>query len=293
MLEHEKTHRNEYRYPMLCELCGKGFYRAKVLEEHSLVCAGVREVNKANDRPSTYKSRTNKRKVGRPRKKIITVTEETIRENAEKKVPGKRGRPRKVPLPPPEPEIINISKDDNGVDILVSEEIVMIDGSDQVGNEGDMVEKSANHVVNFNLVSGQLQGAGDANMVVTSEQQDLVHSSVATPIENHDSIASTVQAVFTAPGTACTMVDGGLISGHATTCMVMTADSSGNLVATQQTAQLVTTDGAAHLLTTGPDGNSQTYVTTDHIHMGYTTAEQDGVLHGTDGLLATSEDILH
>ncbi|KAL3859643.1 hypothetical protein ACJMK2_009857, partial [Sinanodonta woodiana] len=87
--EHIKAHRAEFKFK--CEHCGRGFFRSKLFNDHK--CKPRKD-----GQPRVFKPRLYKRKAGRPRKKMITVTEEMVKQNAENREPKKRGRPRLHPV---------------------------------------------------------------------------------------------------------------------------------------------------------------------------------------------------
>ncbi|KAK7474036.1 hypothetical protein BaRGS_00034746 [Batillaria attramentaria] len=65
LMEHERGHNADYRYK--CEKCGKGFFRAKLYNEHKC------QPGKAGLEPQLFRPR-NRRKIGRPRKRLVPVT---------------------------------------------------------------------------------------------------------------------------------------------------------------------------------------------------------------------------
>lgn len=86
MLEHERGHRDEYKFR--CDKCGKGFSREKLIKDHK--CKAEKEVE--DKQPELFRRKT-KRKVGRPKKRMITVTEEIQKERAAKRMLGRKMRP--------------------------------------------------------------------------------------------------------------------------------------------------------------------------------------------------------
>lgn len=87
LVEHERGHKADYKFK--CQKCGRGFFRPKLYQDHK--CHTV----KIGSDPQIFRPR-NRRKLGRPRKRMITVTSDTMnKQNGEKEqAPRKRGRPR-------------------------------------------------------------------------------------------------------------------------------------------------------------------------------------------------------
>lgn len=65
LIEHERGHRADYKFK--CQVCHKGFFRPKLFKEHKCV------PSKNGEAPQRIYRPRNKRKVGRPRKRMITV----------------------------------------------------------------------------------------------------------------------------------------------------------------------------------------------------------------------------
>uniref|UniRef100_A0A0B7ASR0 C2H2-type domain-containing protein n=1 Tax=Arion vulgaris TaxID=1028688 RepID=A0A0B7ASR0_9EUPU len=68
LLEHERGHNLDYRFK--CEKCGKGFFRPKLFHEHK--CQPSRSGAEQQFRPR------NRRKIGRPRKRMISIVPDSI-----------------------------------------------------------------------------------------------------------------------------------------------------------------------------------------------------------------------
>ncbi|XP_048736364.2 zinc finger protein 341-like isoform X2 [Ostrea edulis] len=65
LIEHERGHRADYKFK--CEVCQKGFFRPKLFKEHKCV------PSKNGEAPARVYRPKSRRKVGRPRKRMITV----------------------------------------------------------------------------------------------------------------------------------------------------------------------------------------------------------------------------
>ncbi|XP_062584073.1 zinc finger protein 341-like [Saccostrea cucullata] len=65
LIEHERGHRADYKFK--CEVCHRGFFRPKLFKEHKCI------PGKNGEAPAKVYRPRNKRKVGRPRKRMITV----------------------------------------------------------------------------------------------------------------------------------------------------------------------------------------------------------------------------
>ena len=87
-------------YPYTCEKCGKGFFRPKLMSQHRCFSEDGSVIPK-----KAFKPRTSRRKAGRPRKRMITITDSktnpflsvpvdspTIRTRSQRL----RGRPRRI-----------------------------------------------------------------------------------------------------------------------------------------------------------------------------------------------------
>jgi len=67
LVEHERGHNADFRFK--CEKCGKGFFRPKLFTEH--------KCQPARSGEHTFRPR-NRRKLGRPRKRMISITPDSI-----------------------------------------------------------------------------------------------------------------------------------------------------------------------------------------------------------------------
>nr|XP_022339023.1 zinc finger protein 341-like isoform X2 [Crassostrea virginica] len=65
LIEHERGHRADYKFK--CEVCHKGFFRPKLFKEHKCIPSKNGDITSRIYRPRS------RRKVGRPRKRMITV----------------------------------------------------------------------------------------------------------------------------------------------------------------------------------------------------------------------------
>ncbi|XP_064610967.1 zinc finger protein 341-like isoform X2 [Liolophura sinensis] len=86
LLEHERSHRSDFRFR--CEKCGKGFFRPKLFHGH--------KCNPITDKDGTLIVPTprarSRRKIGRPRKRMITVTADS-QKSTSTMITRRRGRP--------------------------------------------------------------------------------------------------------------------------------------------------------------------------------------------------------
>ncbi|XP_005096795.2 zinc finger protein 341 [Aplysia californica] len=83
MVEHERGHNADFRFK--CEKCGKGFFRPKLFNEHK--CLPSRAGVEQHFRPR------NRRKLGRPRKRMISITPDSIAKSRGKQYPSRtRGK---------------------------------------------------------------------------------------------------------------------------------------------------------------------------------------------------------
>ncbi|XP_076470285.1 uncharacterized protein LOC143300466 isoform X2 [Babylonia areolata] len=69
MMEHERGHKSDYRFK--CEKCGRGFFRAKLYNEHK--CQPGRAAE-----PQLFRPRRRRRKIGRPRKRVLMMAQEEL-----------------------------------------------------------------------------------------------------------------------------------------------------------------------------------------------------------------------
>ncbi|XP_067650777.1 zinc finger protein 341-like isoform X2 [Haliotis asinina] len=86
LLEHERGHKADYKFR--CERCGRGFFRPKLFHDHKCL------PQKDGIEPQVFRPR-NRRKIGRPKKRMITVTAERVRESriGNSRMRGKERRP--------------------------------------------------------------------------------------------------------------------------------------------------------------------------------------------------------
>ncbi|KAJ8302984.1 hypothetical protein KUTeg_019380 [Tegillarca granosa] len=85
--EHERGHRADFKFK--CESCGKGFFRPKLYREHK--CQPLKP-----GQTQIYRPR-NRRKVGRPKKRMITITAEILKEANERSDNSKKhGRAQNI-----------------------------------------------------------------------------------------------------------------------------------------------------------------------------------------------------
>ncbi|KAL5022786.1 hypothetical protein ScPMuIL_001941 [Solemya velum] len=89
LTEHERGHKADYRFK--CEKCGKGFFRPKIFQEHKC------NPNRNKSEVQTFRPRSNRRKVGRPKKRMITITAEMLKQ-ANERTENARRRARGQPL---------------------------------------------------------------------------------------------------------------------------------------------------------------------------------------------------
>lgn len=82
--EHKRGHLADYKFK--CETCGKGFWRPKTYKDHK-----CQPLKPGQTRIYVYRQR-NRRKVGRPKKRMITVTKDTISKAAENNARKRRNR---------------------------------------------------------------------------------------------------------------------------------------------------------------------------------------------------------
>jgi len=68
--EHKRGHLADYKFK--CDTCGKGFWRPKTFKDHK-----CQPLKPGQTRIYVYRQR-NRRKVGRPKKRMITVTKDTL-----------------------------------------------------------------------------------------------------------------------------------------------------------------------------------------------------------------------
>lgn len=86
LVEHERGHKADYKFK--CQKCGRGFFRPKLYHDHK--CHPV----KVGSDPQIFRPR-NRRKLSRPRKRMITVISDANKPTGEKEqTPRKRGRAR-------------------------------------------------------------------------------------------------------------------------------------------------------------------------------------------------------
>ena len=124
MIEHERTHRDDFKFK--CPKCSRGFFREKQLTDHK--CRPEKEGEEQVRQPELFR-RKSKRKVGRPRKRMITVTEETLKENVKRMATRGRGRSlRGMPVVTPGAGRVNISEQLPGLDTQQQNSVPMSDG---------------------------------------------------------------------------------------------------------------------------------------------------------------------
>ncbi|VDI00010.1 Hypothetical predicted protein [Mytilus galloprovincialis] len=82
--EHERGHAADYKFK--CESCGKGFWRPKTFKDHK-----CQPLKPGQTRVYVYRHR-NRRKVGRPKKRMITVTKDSLNKASEINTRKRRNR---------------------------------------------------------------------------------------------------------------------------------------------------------------------------------------------------------
>ncbi|KAH9503546.1 hypothetical protein Btru_068156 [Bulinus truncatus] len=79
LVEHERGHKLDYRFK--CEKCGKGYFRPKLFNEHK--CQPSKSGADQQFRPR------NRRKVGRPRKRMISIAPDSLSKSRGKQYPSR------------------------------------------------------------------------------------------------------------------------------------------------------------------------------------------------------------
>lgn len=137
LTEHERGHKADYRFK--CEKCGKGFFRPKIFQEHKC------NPNRNKSEVQTFRPRSNRRKVGRPKKRMITITAEMLKqanertENARRRA---RGQPPKEAVKGKEQVATNVEQ--NPASAIQTKEIIQesILTTQMTGSVGPLIPKA-------------------------------------------------------------------------------------------------------------------------------------------------------
>ena len=189
---HKKIHNNDYKYR--CEVCSKGFTREKLLDEHR--CPG-----EPVEAALVHRGRKSKRKVGRPRKRMISTEDCSI---VEKRA---RGRPRKTSIPvPTEPESNDLEHNNEAIsDLNTAKEDVNEEVHIQIMSQGNPPESTDDQDRFITIQQCDIEAAANAiysanQTIAQDETQTLVTSGpqTATLVVNNGQVLTSGQNTYLA-----------------------------------------------------------------------------------------------
>ena len=297
LMDHERLHRCDYRYS--CLKCGKGFLRMQVFKRHQ--CHDdLAPMDENAPRLTKLRRRGFAKRKEEPRRRIITVTEDSIKAAAVATTRLRRGRPRKTK---------NVPSQHNNVIIIQP-----IGGAAVVDRKTESV--SPQDVVLVENGQSNTESAAGNDAVDTYVDSGMLHQS---PEDKETSGVGEAQAIGRLDGLSefqaersnvyCGEVTDNMVCGMATLqslSLVPTGHNSAKLVV----GGMLTADGSAVVsLSDGTLGGMQpsvTYVSvpvtsmadlgggdSDDIARTYVTAESADPEHGaTYGMTTTPESVV-
>ncbi|XP_041355906.1 zinc finger protein 341-like isoform X2 [Gigantopelta aegis] len=319
LIEHERGHRADYKFR--CDKCGKGFFRPKLFNEHKC---------RPNDgsEPQVFRPRC-RRKLGRPRKKLITITREIIKE-ANSRVQSARLRNRvkqKAALEEAAAEdsvgegVIN--SDVIELDNMPRQTVDLSGGCTKIENlrlypvVSDVGSDHHQKVAMGREHELHLKETGDPSDAVAAVDHYIVHLQ-----DPADGSGPVMQTTFIPAMSGAQLMSGAIgNSMHISAAQMLAGAADGTMQpiaiieaqplqitvtgadpnmqdASSSSMPIVSMTGADSVVTTqvvvaSNSNGEHTFVTCPAHLVDYGNSESDPVLEGTENLLKASEEILH